>query len=487
MSELALYRKYRSANWDEVVGQPHIVATLKQAIASGRTSHAYLLTGPRGVGKTSVARILARSLNCTGESKPCGTCPNCQAALGGNLDIIEIDAASNRGIDEIRELRDKINLAPSFGAYKVYIIDEVHMLTEAAFNALLKTLEEPPAHAVFVLATTEAHKLPATIISRTQRFNFHAIKPEVIAGHLDGIAKRENINVDAEALDVLAQAASGSFRDGLSLLDQIAALGSEIRGDDVRSLLGWGSGEEVSALGEAILEGRSDAALGFIDKLLGSGAQPAQLVNQLLVVIRSELHAAVKDRRDATRAARLLESLIASTKSPLPEYALEAAIARFQMTDGAQVVAQVQPMPASQAAPAQVMPTPITTATPAQPAEPAQAQAAPAVDGDFDSHWMRALAEIKAHNNSLYALLCSCGTHRTERGIELLARFSFHRDRLLEDKNMTLIENAVKRSFGKALPITVSLQMERVVRQETRPEEELVSSALEILGGEVVE
>src|SRR5579862_6225035 len=202
--EQALYRKYRSKSFAEVVGQEHITKTLEQAIKSGRISHAYLFTGPRGVGKTSVARILAHEVNklpYSGESI--------------HLDIIEIDAASNRRIDEIRDLRDKVNIAPASARYKVYIVDEVHMLTREAFNALLKTLEEPPAHSIFILATTEAHKLPETIISRTQRFEFKPISGPQAAKQLAAIAKSEKIDISPEALNLLAEFGGGSFRDSI--------------------------------------------------------------------------------------------------------------------------------------------------------------------------------------------------------------------------------------------------------------------------------
>jgi len=493
LSSMVLYRKYRSATWSEVVGQDHIVATLTQAIASGRTSHAYLFTGPRGVGKTSVARILARSLNCTGEPKPCGTCPNCQAALAGNLDIIEIDAASNRGIDEIRDLREKINLAPSFGSHKIYIIDEVHMLTEAAFNALLKTLEEPPAHAVFILATTEAHKLPATIISRTQRFNFHAIDAATIQTHLAAIAAQEGIDIDAAGLVLVAEAAGGSFRDGLSLLDQIAALGSRIGEADVRALLGWGSAADIEALTQAILAGKSIEALDIAERLRADGAQPTQLVNQLIAAARRQLHASVRARTDAAPAVRLLESLITASRSALPQYALEAAIARAQPAPAAtaQPQAAVAPPAPTRVEPAPA-PTPIVIAQPVAKATPEVARpnpiaSAPEPEPDFETRWMKALAELKAKNNSLYALLCSCAARQDGDNLVLGARFSFHRDRLLEPKNQTIIEAAAGRAFGHAMHMRAQLQAEAPVVAQADPAAELVTSALEILGGEVVE
>jgi DNA polymerase-3 subunit gamma/tau len=479
LREQALYRKYRSRNFAEVVGQDHVTRALTSALETGRISHAYLFTGGRGVGKTSVARILAKSLNCTGQdAKPCGKCLSCQAAINGNLDIIEIDAASNRGIDEIRDLKEKINVAPSLGQYKVYIIDEVHMLTEAAFNALLKTLEEPPAHAVFILATTEAHKLPATIISRTQRYNFHQIEAATIVQHLAKVAAAEKITVSPAALSLIAEAAAGSFRDGLSLLDQAASLSQAIEADDVRQLLGWGNEAELEKLYQTISQGQIDQALELSDQLHQHGAQPAQLVNQLIKLVRHDIRQQMADGASIERQVALMESLVTSTKSALPQYALEIAIARFQSTKLAQPTTKTAVEPVAVAA------------SPASP-EPKPASPAPVAsngpDPDFDTRWMKALAQIKAYNNSLYALLCSCSAHQTSSGIELIARFGFHRDRLLEPKNLTVIEAAVAKAFNRKLPVTCRLQQTEPVKASSDPAAELVSSALEILGGEIVE
>ena len=220
-----LYRKYRPLNLDEVVGQQVIVKTLKNAILNNQLSHAYLFTGPRGTGKTSIAKILARTINCTNlnDTTPCNKCVNCTQNLNQPVDIIEIDAASNNGVDEIRELKSKVNLVPTINKYKVYIIDEVHMLTTGAFNALLKTLEEPPAHIIFILATTEPHKIPMTILSRCQRFDFKRISNRDLVKRLKYVVDQEKIKIEENCLEEIARLSNGGMRDALSILDQVNA------------------------------------------------------------------------------------------------------------------------------------------------------------------------------------------------------------------------------------------------------------------------
>src|SRR5512139_1929762 len=225
----SLYRKWRPVHWDQVIGQEHVVQTLRNAVLTNRVVHAYLFSGPRGTGKTTTARLLAKAVNCLEEGlakRPCGNCAHCQAVNRGRfLDLIEIDAASNTSVEDVRELRDKINFSPNQGRYKVYIVDEVHMLSTAAFNALLKTLEEPPGHAIFVLATTEVHKIPATVLSRCQRHEFRRIPLGDIVSLLKMIAQEEGIAVDTAALAAIARQSTGAMRDAISLLDQLASTG----------------------------------------------------------------------------------------------------------------------------------------------------------------------------------------------------------------------------------------------------------------------
>jgi DNA polymerase III subunit gamma/tau len=265
-----LYRKYRSRSMSELVGQEHITAALDAAIAKGAVAHAYLFTGPRGTGKTSVARILAHAVN--------GFVYDESAT---NLDIIEIDAASNRRIDEIRDLRDKVHIAPSIGKYKVYIIDEVHMLTKEAFNALLKTLEEPPSHVIFILATTDLHKVPDTIISRTQRYSFRPIQSSKIVEHLAYIAKEEGIQVDKDALELIAQHADGGFRDAISLLDQARHSSEHVRAESVLATLGMPSAGEIDTLWSTLQSDRQKS-LSTLENLYSKGFYPSGIASQLL-------------------------------------------------------------------------------------------------------------------------------------------------------------------------------------------------------------
>ena len=276
----ALYRKYRPQKMSEVVGQEHITTTLSHALKNNNISHAYLFTGPRGVGKTSVARIWAHNIN---------GIPYNEDDTHSQMDIIEIDAASNRRIDEIRELRDKVYVAPTTSKYKVYIIDEVHMLTKEAFNALLKTLEEPPAHAVFILATTDSNKLPDTIISRTQKHVFKPVNEENLSKQLSVIAGKENITIDPKALQQIAKLGKGSFRDCISMLDQLRNTSSSLTLDDVTELLGIPTDDAISSLVSNIYnESYSSELIKNLDTLINKGFQANLIAEQMIVNLRNQ-------------------------------------------------------------------------------------------------------------------------------------------------------------------------------------------------------
>ena len=286
-----LARKYRPQSFAALIGQEAMVRTLTNAIATGRIAHAFILTGVRGVGKTTTARIIARALNCTGldgtggpSITPCGQCESCRAiAEDRHVDVLEMDAASRTGIGDIREIIDSVRYAPAAARYKVYIIDEVHMLSTAAFNGLLKTLEEPPAHVKFIFATTEIRKVPVTVLSRCQRFDLRRVPAERLCAHLEAIAAKEGVRCDADALALIARAAEGSVRDALSLLDQaIAHAGGEVRAEPVRAMLGLADRGQVFDLYEQVMRGEVGAALALLGAQYEAGADPLSVLADML-------------------------------------------------------------------------------------------------------------------------------------------------------------------------------------------------------------
>ena len=357
MSHVSFYRKWRPQAFDEIIGQDRVTRTLQNAIRTNRVVHAYLFAGHRGTGKTTTARILAKALNCVNGPTPTpdGTCPNCTAIAGGfSLDVIEIDAATNRGIDEIRELRDRIRLAPTEGRYKVYIIDEAHMLTTEGANALLKTLEEPPSHAILVLVTTEPHRLPPTILSRCQRFDFRRVSQKEIIARVRHIAETEGFRIEDPALTLIADAADGSVRDAESILDQLAAFAEgPITGADVVSVLGILAEDVALRFADAILARDVPACVDLVEHIIGEGKDVRQVLRTLLdhfrdlLVLQTGAHADVLDtteqrlaalRAQAERAniADVLQALkvLAATDaearwSPQPRLLLEIALIRL--------------------------------------------------------------------------------------------------------------------------------------------------------------
>ena len=347
MASQSLYRKWRSQTFDEMVGQEHIILTLQHALINNTLSHAYLFTGPRGTGKTSAARLLAKAVNCTNSTngEPCNECQQCREITAGNsFNVIEIDAASNRGIDSIRELREKVMVPPSTGKYKIYILDEAHMLTTEAFNALLKTLEEPPEYAIFVMATTDVHKMLPTVLSRCQRFDFKRISTRQIVKHLLFVAQQEAAELERSAAELIARTAGGGMRDALSLLDQaIAYSGSAISLAQVQSMLGVADPRAISKLIAHIAGLDSPALLYLIHELSEAGADLRQINSQLIEYWRALMLA--KAGADVAAILDLTEDEVKEVQQLIPAFALE------ELTECARIFAQNELMQKNQGTP----------------------------------------------------------------------------------------------------------------------------------------
>lgn len=521
MTSQALYNRWRSQTFDDVLGQEHITATLRNQIRAGRIGHAYLFTGVRGTGKTSTARILAKAVNCVGgaDSPPCNACHICQTITAGrSLDLIEIDGASNRGIDEIRDLRDRVNFVPQEARFKVYVIDEVHMLTKEAFNALLKTLEEPPPHVIFVLCTTEAYRLPDTILSRCQRYDFRRAAVQTIVLKLQLICREEGVEITPEALDYIARRAAGSFRDAESLLDQVAAYAGDVVDLAlVQRALGAVPAEAITDLIAAMLRGDAARGLSVISAAMDDGADPRQFLGEILEQMRALLLLGVGSDEplaalgaDTVAALRgllrtegfsgplLLQAIRAFQEagqdlrnSVRPQLPLELALVEAAMgwgnapqmpvqpervtavmpdsapieqveSDAVQISANAADKPAEQdSRPSQTGPQP-------EPGESQQEVQVSPTTPQLTLEWVRArwsqvLNKVSARNPSVGSLLLAAHPVRVREGVITvgLAK-AFERDQLAELKRSAPVEQVMSEMFGVPCRIECIIQAKPV-------------------------
>lgn len=441
--EQVLYRKYRSRSLNDVVGQDHITKSLMHALETGKLAHAYLFTGPRGVGKTSVARILAYAVN---------DLPYDDDRI--HLDIIEIDAASNRRIDEVRDLRDKVNLAPTSAKYKVYIIDEVHMLTREAFNALLKTLEEPPAHVMFILATTEAHKLPETIISRTQRYSFKPVSTDKVIGHLKSIARKEKISITDEALSLIAEHGEGSFRDSISLLDQLRHQDNEITLSNVQMSLGLAPDNALEKILDIIDSGKPQQLIGELTNIYQQGYQASSIAKQLGAKIRYKM---LNDDTKLSRenALDLLKQLLDVPASLQPESLLEIVLlntlpdtskeASQKTNNSKTIIVNKESIKNRDEAP---KPTKKVSD------EVTERKSTKEINEFDPKQWAEILSAVKKKHNAVYSVLRMAKPNFEDSILELQFAFKFHARRVSESKNKQLIAETVKEIMGRPIEIT---------------------------------
>lgn len=470
----ALYRKYRSRSLDEVLGQDHVTSILRRALEQGKIAHAYLLTGPRGVGKTSVARILAHEIN---------HLPYDDDA--SNLDIIEIDAASNNGVDDIRTLREKVQVAPVSAPKKVYIIDEVHMLSKSAFNALLKTLEEPPEHVVFILATTDADKLPATILSRVQQFFFRPIPTEIMTRQLMNIAKKEGFAIEEDAARLIAERSCGGFRDGISTLDQLSILATPdqpLTANMVTEYLGLSDATMLGNLLDSYPSDDNEKVLNIFQELENSGANSVVVSHQLLSIARNRL-------RKNPNLIGLVQQLIEVDRHPHPDLKL---LTIFMNNNSQPAEKSVAPKKnTTQAAPQKpaAKPTPIKPAESAKPTEkpikkeekPAEPEKKPAAkpkktDAPLELNWEKVIERAKEKSLGLASLLQKSQWSFDGEKLTIYAGSAFYKKKLDDAKNKPLISEIISEETEMDLEIDI-------IGEKKPPEDEKLAEIAELMGG----
>ena len=470
----ALYRKYRSRSLDEVLGQDHVTSILRRALEQGKIAHAYLLTGPRGVGKTSVARILAHEINHLPYDDD-----------SSNLDIIEIDAASNNGVDDIRALREKAQVAPVSAPKKVYIIDEVHMLSKSAFNALLKTLEEPPEHVVFILATTDADRLPATILSRVQQFFFHPIPTEIMTRQLMNIAKKEGFAIEEDAARLIAERSHGGFRDGISTLDQLSILATSdqpLTANMVTEYLGLSDATMLGNLLDSYPSDDNEKVLNIFQELENSGANSVVVSHQLLSIARNRL-------RKNPNLVGLVQQLIEVDRHPHPDLKLLTIFMNSNSQPAEKPVAPKKniaqatiqktakkPMPIKPAEPTKPTEKPIEKEE--KPAEPAKKPAAKPkkTDAPLELNWEKVIERAKEKSLGLTSLLQKSQWSFDGEKLTIYAGSAFYKKKLDDAKNKPLISEIISEETAMDLEIDI-------IGEKKPPEDEKLAEIAELMGG----
>ena len=470
----ALYRKYRSRSLDEVLGQDHVTSILRRALEQGKIAHAYLLTGPRGVGKTSVARILAHEINHLPYDDD-----------SSNLDIIEIDAASNNGVDDIRVLREKAQVAPVSAPKKVYIIDEVHMLSKSAFNALLKTLEEPPEHVVFILATTDADKLPATILSRVQQFFFHPIPTEIMTRQLMNIAKKEGFAIEEDAARLIAERSHGGFRDGISTLDQLSILATSdqpLTANMVTEYLGLSDATMLGNLLDSYPSDDNEKVLNIFQELENSGANSVVVSHQLLSIARNRL-------RKNPNLIGLVQQLIEVDRHPHPDLKLLTIFMNSNSQQTEKPVATKKNIAQATTQKPAEKPTPIKSAEPTKPTEkPIKKEEKPAepakkpvakpkkTDAPLELNWEKVIERAKEKSLGLVSLLQKSQWSFDGEKLTIYAGSAFYKKKLDDAKNKPLISEIISEETAMDLEIDI-------IGEKKPPEDEKLAEIAELMGG----